>query len=1081
MVCTESTWNPNSLLGPRFTGNTLLRSEGSPTILPAMLVRILSFSLLVSSAVIAEEGEFTVGEGLQVSPAVEDGLVRFPMMATLDDRGRLFVAENGGVNLNRDDLLAQKPSLIRLLEDTNRDGVYDKATVFADGLTFPQGALWIYDSLYVMSPPNLWRLSDRDGDGRAETREELVTGFDFTGNAADVHGPFLHPNGRIYWCHGRKNFAIPDSDDGQILYRGKGARIWSSTLSGSEVEPFAGGGMDNPVEIDFTERGEILGTVNLFYGRPRGDTLTHWVHGGAYPRIDQPQAMIGLPRTGPLLREVHNFGHVAISGMCRYRSGSLDPSWKDQWLVSHFNTARITQTRLVRTGASFLSAKTETVFEIHSPDAHLTDVLEDYNGDLLAIDTGGWFRNGCPTSHLAKPEVTGMLYRISKKGSEFAPIHFPDWNQLTAEQVAGFLGESEFAFQDRAILELAERGDPAIPELRRLLQDPGTSVQSRRNAIWTLSRMKFSQSIDLIYDALVDPAPSVRQAAANAISVTRSWQSIAANEPAEREIELERNRTISGALARIVRSDEPAVAKEAATALGKMGETRAMGALLGRLGRVEEDPVLRHALVYALIEIDDPEATRIGLESENPLLLSGVLQALDQIPSTSLKFLEVLPHFDSEDEQVRSAAIQIAASQPTWDAALANRFFLWKDEMTSTRKEVMNQLVPIFASSPPMQGFMTAHLGGTETDLRQTLEWLKRAEETTILPTWRAPLAKILQRGPDSPDFESVVELVRRQSGKELVKELDRWVGDGSLPRWLRVQLIQARSAQQAVLTAPAFDLLIKILETEEESLVRMKSLQALTASRLTVERKTQLAERMGNFSVPELVFAMGTFRKIDSPEQASALADSLASSPGFSRFDPDRLRQLFRPHGGPPLEQIENRIAKAKSESEDRARKMEQILGTMDRADPENGRELFQSGAGSCLICHRVGETGGLVGPDLTSIGSIRGARDILESILYPDVSIARDFDTVEVFERGIDGSSRIGLLESDGLDSIRLIDAAGQSVQIPRSQIESIVSLERSLMPPGLEHTLPENGVRDIVAYLLQQSEKKDPLGQE
>jgi putative heme-binding domain-containing protein len=156
----------------------------------------------------------------------------------------------------------------------------------------------------------------------------------------------------------------------------------------------------------------------------------------------------------------------------------------------------------------------------------------------------------------------------------------------------------------------------------------------------------------------------------------------------------------------------------------------------------------------------------------------------------------------------------------------------------------------------------------------------------------------------------------------------------------------------------------------------------------------------------------------------------------------------------------------------------MEGILETINQANPARGRELFLSGAGSCIVCHRVGENGGKVGPDLTSIGSIRGAKDLLESILYPDASIARDFDTVEVFEKGRNGTSRIGLLESDGIDSITLIDAAAQSVKIPRSRIESIVPLERSLMPPGLEQTLPENGLRDIVAFLLGQMKRGIPL---
>ncbi len=74
---------------------------------------------------------------------------------------------------------------------------------FADKMTFPQGAAWLDGSLYVMSPPGLWKLTDTTGSGVADKREMLMSGFDYSGNAADVHGPFAHPNGRLYWCHRR--------------------------------------------------------------------------------------------------------------------------------------------------------------------------------------------------------------------------------------------------------------------------------------------------------------------------------------------------------------------------------------------------------------------------------------------------------------------------------------------------------------------------------------------------------------------------------------------------------------------------------------------------------------------------------------------------------------------------------------------------------------------------------------------------------------------------------------------------------------------------------------------------------------
>ena len=61
---------------------------------------------------------------------------------------------------------------------------------------------------------------------------------------------------------------------------------------GSDVEVFCGGGMDNPVEVDFTPEGEMFGTVNILIGRPRVDCLMHWVQGGVYPRDDHPELQL---------------------------------------------------------------------------------------------------------------------------------------------------------------------------------------------------------------------------------------------------------------------------------------------------------------------------------------------------------------------------------------------------------------------------------------------------------------------------------------------------------------------------------------------------------------------------------------------------------------------------------------------------------------------------------------------------------------------------------------------------------------------------------------------------------------------
>ena len=180
--------------------------------------------------------EAIIMDGYQLSTAAQHPLVNHPIMACLDDHGRLFVGDGVGVNWNKAQLEANPPNRILLLEDSDGDGSFDKSTVFADQLTFPQGACWFDGSLYVCSPPGLWRLTDADKDGVAELREKLVDGFDYTGNAADVHGPFLNPsNQRLYWCHGRKGHKATGRD-GIVVHEGLASGIWSCMPDGSDLQ-----------------------------------------------------------------------------------------------------------------------------------------------------------------------------------------------------------------------------------------------------------------------------------------------------------------------------------------------------------------------------------------------------------------------------------------------------------------------------------------------------------------------------------------------------------------------------------------------------------------------------------------------------------------------------------------------------------------------------------------------------------------------------------------------------------------------------------------------------------------------------
>jgi putative membrane-bound dehydrogenase-like protein len=140
-----------------------------------------------------------VAEGLRVELVAAEPLVASPCAMAFDERGRLFVAENRGYPNTSN----PPQGIIALLEDTNSDGRMDRRTVFADGLTFPNGVLPWKGGVFVTCAPDLLYLKDTDGDGHADERSVVLTGFATKGSTQlRVNAPTLGPDGWIYLAAG---------------------------------------------------------------------------------------------------------------------------------------------------------------------------------------------------------------------------------------------------------------------------------------------------------------------------------------------------------------------------------------------------------------------------------------------------------------------------------------------------------------------------------------------------------------------------------------------------------------------------------------------------------------------------------------------------------------------------------------------------------------------------------------------------------------------------------------------------------------------------------------------------------------
>jgi putative membrane-bound dehydrogenase-like protein len=205
---------------------------------------------------------FTIPDGFTIEQIAGPPLVNRPVTGDFDEQGRLYVADSSGTSENLQTQLRELPHRIVRLEDAKGDGTFGRSTIFADRMMFPEGTLWYGGSLYVSGVPSIWKLTDTTGNGVADLRSQWFEGKTVTGCGNDLHGPYLGPDGWIYWCKGafaEQRYERP----GRKPFVTRAAHIFRSRPDGSGIEPVMTGGMDNPVEVVFTTGGERIFTTTF--------------------------------------------------------------------------------------------------------------------------------------------------------------------------------------------------------------------------------------------------------------------------------------------------------------------------------------------------------------------------------------------------------------------------------------------------------------------------------------------------------------------------------------------------------------------------------------------------------------------------------------------------------------------------------------------------------------------------------------------------------------------------------------------------------------------------------------------------
>jgi putative heme-binding domain-containing protein len=770
----------------------------------------------------------------------------------------------------------------------------------------------------------------------------------------------------------------------------------------------------------------------------------HAIYGGVYGKV-HPEVLDPFKRTGDLMPVMVPFPASASASVIRYASGSFGKDFADNLFVANFNLHNVTRHILQRDGSTYKA--TDSVFvSSDNPDFHPTCVLEDADGSLLIIDTGGWYKICCPTSQLYKPEHLGAIYRVRKVGAlgVLDPRGLKlDWVAMSDQDLGELLGDNRFCVRTRAVHELAKRGARGLRAMAAV--NPLHSPEAFRNALWVATQIDSADARGFVRRGLDAADAAARSIALHSVSLRRDQE----------------------ALPRVIQflgSNEPPVRRIAAEAAGRIGDAKAVPALLAA-AEMPTDRVLEHSIIYALIEIDKRAATVAGLDSTSSETRRCALIALDQMDNGKLMPDRVAPLLGSSDVLLQQAASWIIDHHKDWGEALGGYF---RGQAASGRfsENLINQLVQ-FAGNSTVQDLVAEQLRGDSREQQlAALQVIARASLPEAPPLWPKEVSRILQlKNPELVRDAVLAARAITPKSQDLDDALAAVAADSAMHIDVRLNAIVARPNGHALEPA-LFDLCVAQIAPSNAVTIRVLATSALAKAALTREQVLALSTALKSAGPLELNKLLSAFERFNDEAVGRKLVGDLKTATAFNSLRADRIKTLFSKYPEDVQQDAEPLIAALNADSAKQAAHLDELLASLNGGDRDRGQKIFVSAKASCSACHCIGYLGGHVGPDLTKIGQVRNRRDLLEAIVYPSASFVRGFEPMIVAAKS--GDEYSGIVKKDAPDEMVLVTGPDSEVKIARADITDLRPGSVSVMPDGLTTQMTTRELSDLITFL-------------
>ncbi len=331
----------------------------------------------------------TVQRGFHLELVAAEPLVTDPIDAAFDEHGRMYVVEMHDypwLPEQRPEKNRQKNPVtwgrIRLLEDTDDDGRMDKSTLFADELRWPQSVCCFDGGVFVISSPNLWYLKDTTGDGVADIRKAVLSGFNQNNVQGLANGLRWGLDHRITFISGLVGGSLKVGENPLFTPGRRDVRFNPKSL---DFELCSGGDQYGHGVDDFGERfvcnnsnhiEHVVWPLHYLDRNPQladpgirksiakeGAAATVFRTSGAEPwRVVRTARRVADPKFVATASKTEQFAtgyFTSATGVTIYRGGAYPPEFYGNAFIGDVGANLVHRKKLTEDGISFTAERTE--------------------------------------------------------------------------------------------------------------------------------------------------------------------------------------------------------------------------------------------------------------------------------------------------------------------------------------------------------------------------------------------------------------------------------------------------------------------------------------------------------------------------------------------------------------------------------------------------------------------------------------------------------------------------------------------------------------------------------------------------